>query len=495
MTAEENLISQRLEKLEAIKKLGFNPYPYSYKQEQHAKEILEKYSELKNEEKTKDNVSVAGRIITLRQMGKASFGHIQDESGKIQFYIREDGVGNKLYELFKNLDLGDIIGIEGLPFRTKTGEVSIWVKNLELLTKSLRPLPEKWHGLKDVEIRYRQRYVDLIVNPEVRDIFIKRTKIIKAVREFLDSRGFLEVETPLLQPVYGGANARPFRTFIHDLKQEVYLSISPETYLKRLLTGGYEKVYTICKNFRNESIDRTHNPEFTMMECYQAYVDYEEMMKITEQLYEYIAKKINNSTIIEIEGKKIDLRAPWKRMTMSEAIKKHGKIDVEKMSLKEIQDYIKKNNIKYEGEKNKGLMVAAIFEEVAEEHLIEPTHIIDHPKETTVLCKVHRKEHHLIERFEPYINSWEVGNGYSELNDAKLQKELFEDQERQRKEGNEEASKMDEDFVNALEVGMPPAGGLGIGIDRMVMLITGQPSIRDVIFFPFMKNLDDKKEL
>src|SRR3989344_2099377 len=496
MEEENKLIKQRKANLEALRKLGINPYPYNFDRNASSIQILNKHASVKADEKTKEKYKITGRITNFRVMGKATFGHLLDATGKIQFYFRQDDLGTKDYKAFtKLLDLGDIIGIEGKVFRTRKGELSLWAEKITLLSKSIKPLPEKFHGLKDVEQRYRQRYIDLISNPEVREIFVKRTKIIQAVREFLDSRGFLEVETPILQPVYGGASARPFKTFMHELKQEVYLSISPETYLKRLLVGGYEKVYTICKNFRNESIDRTHNPEFTMMECYQAYVDYEEMMKITEQLYEYIAKKINNSTIIEIEGKKIDLRAPWKRMTMSEAIKKHGKIDVEKMSLKEIQDYIKKNNIKYEGGKNKGLMVAAIFEEVAEEHLIEPTHIIDHPKETRVLCKVHRKEHHLIERFEPYINSCEVGNGYSELNDAKLQKELFEDQERQRKEGNEEASKMDVDFVNALEVGMPPAGGLGIGIDRMVMLITGQPSIRDVIFFPFMKNLDDKKEL
>ena len=489
MEEENKLIKQRKANLEALRKLGINPYPYNFDRNASSIQILNKHASVKADEKTKEKYKITGRITNFRVMGKATFGHLLDATGKIQFYFRQDDLGTKDYKAFtKLLDLGDIIGIEGKVFRTRKGELSLWAEKITLLSKSIKPLPEKFHGLKDVEQRYRQRYIDLISNPEVREIFVKRTKIIQAVREFLDSRGFLEVETPILQPVYGGASARPFKTFMHELKQEVYLSISPETYLKRLLVGGYEKVYTICKNFRNESIDRTHNPEFTMMECYQAYVDYEEMMKIAEQLYEYVAKKVNGTTIIEIEGKKIDLKAPWKRLTMADAIKKFGNIDISKMEIKDLQKVIKENKVKYDGDLNKGLMIAAIFEELAEEHLIEPVHIIDHPKETTALCKNHRKYHHLIERFEPYINSWEAGNGYSELNDPVMQRELLEDQEKLRKKGNESVYPMDEDFVNAIEIGMPPAGGLGIGIDRMVMLITGQPSIRDVIFFPFMKS-------
>ncbi|MBI4447709.1 lysine--tRNA ligase [Candidatus Woesearchaeota archaeon] len=482
------LIVQRLEKLRSIREeLGVNPYPYSYRQTSSASQILEESNNLEKEEKRESKtVSVAGRIILLRGMGKASFGHLQDASGKIQFYVREDEVKEQ-YKLFKKLDLGDIIGMEGFVFRTKMGEITIWVKNLSLLTKTLRPLPEKWHGLQDKELRYRKRYLDLIANPEIKKVFVMRSKIITAVREILNAKGFIEVEVPLLQPIYGGANARPFKTHINAWNMDLFLSISPELYLKRLIIGGFEKVYTIGKNFRNEGSDKTHNPEFTMMECYQAYADYNEMMSLTEEIFEYAAKKVLGTTELIYQGQKISLKRPWKKLSMAEAIKHHVGQDVTKMSDKELKQLMTNYNIEYEGDFNKGLAVQLIFEELVEDKLIQPTHITDHPKESTPLCKLHRKNSDLIERFEPFINGWEVGNAYSELNDPILQKDLLKEQVEKGRGGDEESHPMDEDYIEALEHGMPPTGGLGIGIDRMIMLFTDSETIRDVILFPTMK--------
>jgi lysyl-tRNA synthetase class 2 len=423
-------------------------------------------------------------------MGKASFGNIQDQSGQIQFYIREDDVGKNLYHIFKKLDLGDIIGVKGTIFRTKMGEISVYAEEFELLAKSVRPLPEKFHGLKDVEIRYRQRYLDLISNPEVKEIFVKRTEIIKAMREFLDSKGFLEVETPILQKIYGGANARPFKSFLHDLKMDIYMRISDELYLKRLVTGGFEKVYEIGKDFRNESIDRTHNPEFTVMECYWAYVDYNDMMKLTEEMIEFIAKKVLGKTKIEYQGNKIDLKAPWKRMTMKDSIKKFAEIDLDEYNDEELMDLLRNYNIGYEGDFSRGIATQLIFEELVETKLIQPIFITDHPRESTPLCKLHRKHKDLIERFEPFICGMELGNSYTELNDPELQKELLEKQARELVKGTEEAHPMDEDFIKSVEFGMPPMGGLGIGVDRLIMILTDSASIRDVIFFPFMKDVE-----
>ena len=485
--SENDQVVQRRQKLKNLLERGIEPYPYSYAKKNSAKEILEKHAKLKKEGKTKDKASIAGRIMTLRVMGKAGFAHIQDQTGKIQIYAREDEVGKEDYKTFSKSDLGDIIGVEGTIFRTKLGELSIWVKKFKLLCKSLLPLPEKWHGLKDKELRYRRRELDILTNPEVMEIFRKRSAVTKAVREFLDSKGFLEVDIPTLQPVYGGAEARPFVTHLNELDMQVYLSISPELYLKRLIVGGYEKVYTLCKNFRNEGIDRTHNPEFTAMECYQAYADYEDMMKLTEELYSYVAKKVFGTAKIKYQEKIFDLKTPWKRISVKEGLKKFADINVDKLDDKKLKDLVKKNNIAHEGELTRGRAILLLFEELVEEKLDGPIFVIDYPKEASPLCKPKRGDPELIEKFEPYINGWEMGNAYSELNNPELQKKLLMDQVRLLKAGNAEAHPFDDDFVKSIETGMPPTGGLGLGIDRMIMLFTDSESIRDVILFPFMR--------
>jgi lysyl-tRNA synthetase, class II len=484
MEEENQLIKQRIEKLEELKKI-VNPYPYSYDVNSKSSEILEKYSKLQKEEKTEDEVKVAGRIMSMRKMGKIAFANLGDQEGKVQLFFSKQDSEN--FEILKHLDLGDILGIKGKIFKTKTGEITINVKEFEVLCKSLRPLPEKWHGLKDTEIRYRQRYVDLIVNPEVKEVFIKRSKIISGVREFLNEKDFIEVEIPTLQPVYGGANARPFKTHINAWDLDMFLSISPELYLKRLTVGGLEKVYTICKNFRNEGVDKTHNPEFTMMECYQAYVDYNEMMKITEEMFEFIAKKVLGKTKVDYQGTEIDFKVPWERLTMKESIKKHANVDVDKLSDDELKDLLRTHNIETREDVTRGLAIALLFEELVEDKLIQPVHITDHPKETTMLCKEKRGDKELIERFESFAFGFELCNAYSELNDSIKQTELLKEQVEKGRGGDEEAHPMDEDFVRALEYGMPPTGGLGIGIDRMVMFFTDSKTIRDVIAFPTMR--------
>lgn len=487
MPEENALIQQRLQKLQNLKERGINPYPYSFPRKEYSADVLEEFKKLKKEERTNKKVSVAGRVMTLRIMGKASFAHIQDQKGKIQIYVRENDVGEEVYKIFKKTDMGDFVGVEGTVFRTKMGEISVWVKKFELLCKSLRPLPEKWHGLQDHELRFRNRSLDLTVNPEIKNTFILRSKIIAAIREFLDKKGFLEVETPLLQVIYGGANARPFVTHINAWDIDLYLSISPELFLKRLVVGGMENVYTICKSFRNEGVDKTHNPEFTSIECYKAYVDYNDMMVLTEDLYTYVTKKIIGTTKINYRGVEINLKKPWPRLTMYDALKEYARIDVKNMSDDNIKELLRENNIKLEGEYNKGLAIQALFESLVETNLIQPVFLIDHPKETTPLCKAKRNNPALVERFEPYIMGWEVGNGYSELNDPIVQRELLEEQAKKLRGGMAEAHPMDEDFIRAIEQGMPPAAGLGLGIDRMVMLLTNSTSIRDVILFPIMK--------
>ncbi len=487
MGREEQIIEQRKKKIEELRKQGINPYPYSYDVKDFAGELQEKYKELKNEERAGKTAQIAGRLIAKRDLGKISFGKIRDYTGEIQIVLQNEETPEEKLSFFKKfVDIGDFIGVKGEIFRTKRGELSILVKDVEILTKTLKPLPEKWHGLKDKEERYRKRYLDLIMNPEVREVFIKREKIIDAIRELLKKKGFVEVETPYLQTIYGGAEARPFKTHLNALDIDLYLAISPELYLKRLIVGGFDKVFTIARNFRNEGIDRWHNPEFTMMEVYQAYADYNDMMKLFEEIYEYACKKVLGTTKVKVQGQGIDFKRPWKRMTMAEAIKKFVGIDVLNMSEEELLEFAEKNNIEYK-EKTWGWLVAAIFEELCEDKIIQPTFIIDHPKETTPLCKVHRKDPRLIERFEPFCMGTELGNAYSELNDPQLQKQLLEEQQKKLNKGDEEANPYDKDFVNALEIGMPPTGGLGLGIDRMIILLTGQNSIRDVILFPFMK--------
>jgi lysyl-tRNA synthetase, class II len=483
----DEYMEQRIKKLEELKANKVEVYPYSYDKTDDSLDILEKYDKLKEGEETKTKVSIAGRIMTLRSMGKAGFAHLQDEKGKIQIYVRADEIGNELYDIFSKSDLGDIVGVKGIVFKTKRGEVSVKAKEFVLLAKGIKPLPEKWHGLKDKETRYRKRYLDLITNPKVKETFLARSRMIDAIREFFVNKKFVEVDTPVLQPIYGGANAKPFKSFLNELKMDVYMRISNELYLKRLIVGGFEKVFEFAKDFRNEGIDKSHNPEFLMMECYWAYADYSDMMKLTEDLYEYVAKKVFGKTKFEYQGKKIDVKTPWKRLTMKEAIKKYSEIEVDKLNDKELQDVMRNYNVEYEGDFIRGIAIMRIFEDLVEDKLINPVFIIDHPKESTPLCKIKRGDKTLIERFEPFICGMEIGNAYSELNDPILQRELLEEQAKQLCGGDEEAHPMDEDFVESMEYGMPPTGGLGLGIDRMVMIMTDSPSIRDVILFPFMK--------
>ncbi|MFP4568345.1 MAG: lysine--tRNA ligase [Candidatus Woesearchaeota archaeon] len=489
------LIDERLKKIDELRALGINPYPYSFDVSASARFIKEKYSSISSEEKVDDVVSVAGRIVLFRRMGKACFMTIRDDSGDVQLYIRSNDVGEDNYELIKKFDLGDFIGASGSIFKTRMGEVSVYVKTFSMLSKAIRPLPDKYHGIQDQELRYRKRHLDLIMSPTSKDVLTKRMLILKYIREFLDNRGFLEVETPVLHTLYGGAAAKPFKTHHNVLNMELFLRISPELYLKRLIVGGYSKVYDINKNFRNEGIDTTHNPEFTMLELYEAYADYNDMMKLTEDLYEFLALKINGTTKSTFKGNEIDLKAPWPRVKMLDSVKEHAGIDASNASVDELVDFIKENGVEFDGEANWGSMVCAIFEHFCEDKYINPTFIIDHPEESTPLCKRHKDDPRLIERFEPFCSGMELANAYSELNDPIHQRKLLEDQARQLKEGNAEANPLDEDFLEAIEQGMPPTGGLGIGVDRLAMLILGQESIRDILFFPTMKpEVKDKKE-
>lgn len=489
MPTEEELIKERLRKLGDIEKQGINAYPHIYTPENKAVEILNKYASLHNEQRTDETAKVAGRIIALRRMGKATFMHISDETGKVQAYFQLDRLGEK-YSFLKLLDLGDIIGVEGTIFKTRTGEITVDATNVEMLAKSLRPMPEKWHGLKDIEIRYRKRYIDLIMNPDVREVFKKRTLIFDSIRELLNSRNFLEVDTPVLQPIYGGARAKPFKTHLNSLDMQVFLRICPELYLKRLIVGGFEKVYEFARNFRNEDIDTSHNPEFTGLEIYQAYADFNDMKELVEDIYTNAAKKVLGTTRIEYQGKEIDLKKPWQFYTMVDAIKKFADINLKNMSDKEVFDLRITYNLEIDGDITRGKIVQALFEELVEDKLIQPTFITHHPQESTPLCKECREQEHkgFVERFEPYIAGMEIANAYTELNNPITQKKLFEEQAKELRAGSEEAHPMDEDFVEALEYAMPPTGGVGLGIDRMIMILTNQPSIKDVILFPFVKN-------
>jgi lysyl-tRNA synthetase, class II len=494
MGRQEQIIEERIKKLNSLKEKGIDPYPHIYKPKDNSEEISSKFSKIKAGTKTKTKVNMAGRLMALRQFGKISFGVLRDVKGEMQLTFQKGETPDDSLDLLKYIDVGDFIGIKGLVSKTKKGELSIIVKSLKILTKSIHPLPEKWHGLQDKEERYRKRYIDLIINPKVKEVFEKRTQIIQSIREFLSKKGFEEVETPYLQTVYGGASATPFKTHLNALNMNLFLAISPELYLKRLIVGGYEKVFTIARNFRNEGIDRWHNPEFTMIEIYQAYTDYNDMMDLFEDLYIYAIKKVNGSTKINFQDKTLDFKKPWKRMTMSEAIKKYTKINVETKSAQELVEFANENKVELKGD-SWGLVVQAIFEHFCEEKLIQPTFILDHPLETTPLCKIHRGDKlcRLIERFEPFCMGAELGNAYSELNNPLLQKSLLEEQQKMLSEGDEDANPYDEDFIKALEIGMPPTGGLGLGIDRMIMLLTGQESIKDVLLFPFMKPQKENK--
>ncbi len=485
--AEERLRLERIKKAAALREQGINPYPYRYEQTHHAADILQAHDGLAPDTTTDENVSIAGRVVLLRKMGKATFGHLQDASGRIQFYAREDELG-EAYRVIRKLDLGDWLGVSGVVFTTKSGEITVRARSTELLCKAIRPLPDKYHGLKDVEARYRRRHLDLIANPRVRDTFLARTTIIKALRAYLDERGFIEVETPTLQPVYGGANARPFITHHNALKQDLYLRISDELYLKRLLVGGFERVYELCKDFRNEGVDTSHNPEFTMLEWYMAYGDYETGMRMFEEIVAAAATAVHGTTKLHYQGRELDLTPPWRRARMVDLIKEHAGIDVLKKNDEALRRFCDDNNIPYEQNDSWGLLVSHIFEERCEQELFQPVFVIDHPIETTPLCKPLRNgDERFVERFEPFIAGMEVGNAYSELNDPILQRKLLTEQHARRAAGDEEAHPMDEDFLEAIEHGMPPTSGVGLGVDRIVMLLTDSPSIRDVILFPALR--------
>ena len=491
---EDNLNEMLILKREKLNKLvdeGKNPFLIEkYDFSHYSVDIVNNFEEF--EEKI---VSVAGRIMSKRGHGKVMFIDLQDSKGKIQLFVKKDALGDEEYERFKSNDIGDIIGVSGEVFKTRTEEVSIRVSEATLLSKSLQILPEKFHGLKDPDLRYRQRYVDLIVNPEVKETFILRSKIIKAVREFLDNRGFIEVDTPILSTIAGGANARPFITHHNTLDIDMYLRIANELYLKRLIVGGFDKVYEMGKMFRNEGMDYKHNPEFTNIELYQAYVDYEEMMRITEELVAYVAEKTLGSAKIDYQGTEIDLTPPWRRLDMEDAIKEYAEVDFSEINTdEEALKVAKEKGIELRPGMTRGHVISEMFEEFCEEHLVQPTFVIGHPVEVSPLAKRNPEDPRKTNRFEAFINTWELANAFSELNDPIDQKQRFIDQLKQKELGDDEAHMMDTDFVNALEVGLPPTGGLGIGIDRMIMLLTNQSSIRDVILFPTMKPMEKDEE-
>jgi lysyl-tRNA synthetase class 2 len=487
------LIKRRYEELEELKKKGFQPYAYSFDVDTYSKDIINNYKEFENK-----NIKISGRIMAIRRMGKASFAHILDFKGRIQIYLKKDEIGES-YDAFKLMDIGDIVGVEGYVFKTKTGEISVHAKNLTLLSKSLRPLPivkevEDEKGEKiiydqfaDKELRYRQRYVDLIVNPNVKEVFIIRSRIVSVIRNFLDEKGILEVETPILQPLYGGAAARPFVTHHNTLDVDLYLRIADELYLKRLIVGGFEGVYEISKDFRNEGMDRSHNPEFTMLELYIAYKDYNWMMNFVEEIIENICDKVFGKTEFIVEGKQINFKRPWKRVDYVSAIKDKTGIDVINSTEEDLKALSKNIGLDTSNLIGKAKLINEIFSQTVEPDLIQPTFVVDYPLILSPLAKKHRSRENVVERFEGYVAGKELCNAFSELNDPIDQRQRFEEQVKQKKAGDEEAHPVDEDFIRSMEYGMPPMAGLGIGIDRLIMLFTNQSSIRDVIFFPQMK--------
>ena len=492
--AQEQDINQlrkvRREKLADLQANGKDPYVITkYDVTAHAQEVKDRYAELEGK-----MVSVAGRVMQKRVMGKASFCNILDQSGNIQSYVARDSIGEEAYKDFKKLDIGDIVGIEGEVFTTKTGEISIHASAVKLLSKSLQILPEKYHGLTNTDMRYRQRYVDLIMNMDARDTFIKRSKILSSIRRYLDNEGFMEVETPMLVQNAGGAAARPFETHFNALNEDLKLRISLELYLKRLIVGGLEKVYEIGRVFRNEGLDTRHNPEFTLMELYQAYTDYNGMMDLTENLYRYVAQDVLGTTTITYNGVEMDLGKPFERITMVDAVKKYAGVDWNEVTtLKQARELAKEHHVEFEERHKKGDILALFFEEFAEEHLIQPTFVTDHPIEISPLTKKKPENPEYVERFEFFMNGWEMANAYSELNDPIDQRERFKAQEELLAQGDDEANTTDEDFLNALEIGMPPTGGIGFGIDRMCMLLTDSAAIRDVLLFPTMKSMGAAK--
>lgn len=487
-TRENPLRAEKRRKLKDLRDAGIDPFPHSYEQKDHAQEIKDKFDSklvagqiLENE-----NAQIAGRVMTLRRMGKAAFFNVQDQTGQTQVYIRLEELDEASKSSFKLIDIGDIVGVKGFVFKTQKGELSVHAKSFQILCKTLEPLPEKYHGLTDVELKYRHRHLDLIMDPESRKVFETRSKIIREVRRFLDDRGFLEVETPVLQPIYGGAAAQPFKTHHRALDIDLFLKISPELYLKRLIVGGFEKVYDMGKNFRNEGIDRSHNPEFTMLEYYEAYTDYEYQMKQFEELISHVAKVITGSAKVTYQGKEVDFTPPWDRLSVYDGLKKYADIDAEKISDDELFKKIKSWGSTLKAPISKGEMLMQAFEFKAEEHLWRPTFVTDHPVEISPLTKKHRSKPGLVERFEPFAACMEIGNAYTELNDPEDQLARLKEQEAKRVIDSE-AQPMDEDFMNAIDVGMPPTGGVGIGIERIVMILTDRHSIRDIILFPTMR--------
>ena len=477
----------RREKLAELQSAGKDPFVTTkYDVTHHSKEIKDNFEALEEKE-----VVIAGRMMSKRVMGKASFCNVQDKEGSMQCYVARDNVGEDSYKDFKKMDIGDIVGVKGTVFKTKTGEISIHVTAVDLLSKSLQILPEKFHGLTNTDIRYRQRYVDLIMNPVVKDTFIKRSAILKSIRNYLDGQGFMEVETPLLVANAGGAAARPFETHFNALDEDFKLRISLELYLKRLIVGGLERVYEIGRVFRNEGLDTRHNPEFTLMELYQAYTDYHGMMDLTENMYRHVAQEVLGTTKIVYNGIEMDLGKPFERITMVDAVKKYSGVDWNEIhTVEEARAVAKEHHVEYEERHSKGEILNLFFEEFVEDHLVQPTFVMDHPIEISPLTKKKPENPEYVERFEFFMNGWEMANAYSELNDPIDQRERFKDQEAQLAQGNEEANTTDEDFMNALEIGMPPTGGIGFGIDRMCMLLTDSAAIRDVLLFPTMKPLD-----
>ena len=480
-------MQNRIDKMHKIEEHGWRPFGHRFEWTHRSADVKEQFEALAE---TEAEVKMAGRVMAIRGHGKTCFMDMQDKTGRMQLYVRKDVLGEEDYSLVKMMDIGDTIGVTGIPFRTHMGEISIKVVKMEMLSKSLRPLPEKWHGLKDIETRYRQRYVDLIVNPEVRDTFVKRSQIIRSVREVLDSHDFLEVETPILNTIAGGAAARPFISYHNALDMQVYMRIAPELYLKRLIVGGMDRVYELGRVFRNEGIDNRHNPEFTSVEIYQAFADYRDMMDLTEEVVVKTAMKVLGTTKITYEGVEIELASPWKRLSMIDAVKEYsGKDFTNVTDLEEARAMAKELNVPVEPSFGIGKIINACFEEYVEDKLIQPTFITGHPKEISPLAKSNPDNPEITDRFEAYIYGREICNGFTELNDPIDQRERFLKQVEERANGDEEANMMDEDFVNALEYGLPPTGGLGIGIDRLVMFLTDSSTIRDVLFFPTMKPL------
>ncbi len=486
MSREKFVIENNLRKIEELRKMGINPYPYRYERTHSIKDIKSKFDNLLS---SQAKVSIAGRIISYRELGKIIFAKLQDESDEIQIIAKKDETQN--YEIFKKyISRGDIVGVEGKLFITHTGERSILIDNFVILAKAIRPLPEKYHGIQDPEYRYRHRYLDFIFNTEKREVIRKRSLIIKEIRQFLDSKGYLEVDTPILQPVYGGAYARPFITYYNALERNFYLRIAPELYLKRLLIGGFEKIYEIGRNFRNEGIDATHNPEFLSLEFYEAYADINDMIKMTEDLIKHVIKVVNGSLKVKYQDYEINFNK-FDKITMEEALLKYADIDVKNMTTEEIKELLEKRDVVLR-EDSRNYLIAKLFEEEVESKLIQPTFVLDYPKEVTPLAKDHRSKEGFVERFELFVAGIEIANAFSELNDPVEQRKRFEEEMKKKSRNEEEVHPLDEDFIKAMEFGMPPAGGCGIGIERLVMLLTNQTSIREIIPFPALRTYEDK---